>query len=43
MKQLSKYKLNKISKNLDYFFNQATDKEINDGLRWMITYLNLTF
>jgi len=34
MKQLSKYKLNKISKNLDYFFNQATDKEIKQGLRW---------
>ena len=34
MKQLSKYKLNKISKNLDYFFNQATNKEIKQGLKW---------
>ncbi len=34
MKKLSKYKLNKISKNLDYFFNQATNKEINKGLQW---------
>ena len=34
MKQLSKYKLNKISKNLDYFFNQATDQEIKQGLAW---------
>jgi len=34
MKKLSKYKLNKISKNLDYFFNHATDKEIEEGLKW---------
>ena len=34
MKKLSKYKLNKISKNLDYFFNQANNKEINEGLQW---------
>ena len=34
MKKLSKYKLHKISKNLDYFFNIATKKEIKSGLAW---------
>ena len=34
MKELSKYKLNKISKNLDKFFNIATDDQIKDGLKW---------
>tara|TARA_R110002167_G_scaffold202179_1_gene405929 strand:+ start:928 stop:1539 length:612 start_codon:yes stop_codon:yes gene_type:complete len=34
MKQLSKYKLNKISKNLDYFFNIATKQDIKKGLCW---------
>ena len=34
MKKLSKYKLHKISKNLDYFFNIATKKEIRQGLLW---------
>ncbi len=34
MKELTKYKLNKISKNLDKFFNLATDDQINDGLKW---------
>lgn len=34
MKKLSKYKLKKISKNLDYFFNLATNKEIKEGKNW---------
>ena len=34
MKELSKYKLNKISKNLDYFFNIATKQDIKNGLNW---------
>ena len=34
MKQLSKYKLNKISNNLDLFFNLATKKQITNGLDW---------
>ena len=34
MKELSKYKLNKISKNLDYFFNIATKQDIKSGLNW---------
>ena len=34
MKELSKYKLNKISKNLDKFFNIATDDQIKEGLKW---------
>ena len=34
MKKQSKYQLNKIGKNLDYFFNLATKKEINEGKQW---------
>ena len=34
MKKLSKYQLNKISKNLDKWFNLATKEEISDGLKW---------
>lgn len=34
MKQLTKYQLQKISKNLDYYFNKANKVEINDGLTW---------
>lgn len=34
MKKLTKYQLNKISKNLDYFFNIATKKDIKNGLNW---------
>ena len=34
MKQLSKYKLNTISKNLDAWFNIATKDEISDGISW---------
>jgi hypothetical protein len=30
MKELTKYKLNKISKNLDTFFNIATDEQIKE-------------
>ena len=34
MKKQSKYQLQKISKNLDYFFNLATDEEIKQGKQW---------
>jgi len=34
MKELSKYKLSKISKNLDHFFNLASDQDIKDGINW---------
>ena len=34
MKKLSKYQLNKISKNLDKWFNLATKGEISEGLQW---------
>lgn len=34
MKKLSSYKLKKISKNLDLFFNLATNKEIKEGKDW---------
>ena len=34
MKKISKYKLKKISKNLDYFFNLANDNEVKQGLNW---------
>ena len=34
MKKLTKYQLNKISKNLDKWFNLATKEEIREGLEW---------
>ena len=34
MKKLSNYKLQKISKNLDFFFNIATKQDIKAGLIW---------
>lgn len=34
MRKLSKYQLSKVSKNLDYFFNLATNKEIKAGKDW---------
>ena len=34
MKQLSKYRLGKISKNLDSLFNLATNEQINQGIEW---------
>lgn len=34
MKKISNYKLQKISKNLDFFFNIATKQDIKDGLSW---------
>ncbi len=37
MKELSKYKLGKISKNLDHFFNLATDQDIKNGINWYKT------
>ena len=40
MKQLSKYKLNKIGKNIDLFFNLATSDEIRQGKQWYISANN---
>lgn len=37
MKELSKYKLNKISKNLDKFFNMADSQQIKEGRTWYAT------
>jgi len=37
MKELSKYKLSKISKNLDNLFNLATNEQINQGIAWYKT------
>ena len=34
MKKQSKYELRRISRNLDHFFNLATDEQIKDGKRW---------
>lgn len=34
MKKLTPYQLSKINKNLDFFFNSATNKDINNGLIW---------
>ncbi len=34
MKKLTKYQLQKISKNLDKYFNMATDEDIQLGLVW---------
>ena len=34
MKKQTKTQLKKISRNLDYFFNLATDEEIKDGRQW---------
>jgi hypothetical protein len=34
VKKLTKYQLNKISKNLDKWFNLATKEEIKEGLEW---------
>ena len=41
MKKLSKYQLKKISNNLDYFFNNATAKEIKKGKQWYIDANNI--
>ena len=34
MKKQSKYELQKISRNLDYFFNLATPEDVKQGKRW---------
>lgn len=34
MKKLTKYQLSKVSKNLDRYFNMATNENISDGLTW---------
>ena len=34
MKKLTKYQLKKVSKNLDYFFNLATNQDIASGKEW---------
>lgn len=34
MRKLTKNQLAKVSKNLDYYFNLATNEQINEGLQW---------
>ena len=34
MKKLSNYKKQKISENLEYFFNKVSEYDYNDGLVW---------
>ena len=34
MRKLTKNQLAKVSKNLDHYFNLATDQQINEGLNW---------
>lgn len=34
MRKLTKNQLAKVSKNLDHYFNIATDQQINEGLNW---------
>ena len=34
MRKLTKNQLAKVSKNLDHYFNIATDQQINEGLQW---------
>ena len=34
MKKINKYQLKKISKNLDFFFNLATNQDIKSGKEW---------
>ena len=34
MRKLTKNQLAKVSKNLDHYFNLATDQQINGGLNW---------
>ena len=34
MKKLNKYELQKVSKNLDFFFNFVNNKEIKEGKEW---------
>ena len=34
MKKLNKYQLKKVSKNLDYFLNLATNQDIKSGKEW---------
>ena len=34
MRKLTKNQLAKVSKNLDHYFNLATDEQINEGLQW---------
>lgn len=34
MKKLTKNQLSKVSKNLDHYFDLATDDQIKDGLNW---------
>ncbi len=41
MKKLTNYKLNKISKNLDFVFNLANEQEIKNGLNWYVNANNI--
>jgi hypothetical protein len=37
MKKLSNYKKQKISENLEYFFNKVSEDDYNEGLVWYQT------
>ena len=41
MKKLTKYELRQISKNIDFYFNLATKKQITDGKQWYINANNI--
>lgn len=41
MKRLTKYQLRQISKNIDFYFNLATKKQIIDGKQWYIDANNI--
>lgn len=37
---LTRYKLNKIAKNLEYFYNKANEEETESGLNWYLNFNN---
>jgi hypothetical protein len=41
MKKLTRYQLRQISKNIDFYFNLATKKQISDGKQWYIVAHNI--
>lgn len=41
MKKLTKYQLTQISKNIDFYFNLSTKKQITEGKQWYINANNI--
>ena len=41
MKKLTKYQLRQISKNIDFYFNLSTKKQITEGKQWYINANNI--